>query len=257
MAAGLARVRGTTMVAMAAMAALSLSSQRPAVAQVAAPAPYAPPAAAPAAPATNAYPPVYYPPPDYAPPPAYAPPPGYPPPDGYPPPEAYPPLEAYPPPTPASPSPEPPAAATRFGVGYKIGNGLGLVGGDIVVSPFPHLVLDAQASSLSVNTVSGTATGFGFAPELQFDVREPGRSTPYVGVGYLYARVSLDNVTAWANGFFINAGYEWKWSSGLGLLLGGGACYLGEIKATDGTTTISQGAELVPSLEFSVRFMFL
>jgi hypothetical protein len=76
-------------------------------------------------------------------------------------------------------------------------------------------------------------------------------------VGYVYAKLSLDNVTASASGMFINAGYEWKWSFGMGILLGGGVCYLGKIQSTDGTTTISRDAQILPNLEFGLRFMFL
>src|SRR5450759_5354287 len=109
------------------------------------------------APAPGPYPPGGYPPGYYAPPPgAY--PPGY-----YPPPGAYPP-GYYPPPAEEPPHVDPPATATHLGIGYKIGNGLGFLGGDIVVSPIPHVVLDLQANTFSANTSSGTATGFGLAP---------------------------------------------------------------------------------------------
>jgi len=196
----------------------------------------------------------YAPPPAAYPPGTYAAPPGQYPPGYYPPPGAY---QPYPPPAEEAPRVDPPATATHFGVGYKIGNGLGFLGGDLIVSPLPHVVLDLQANTFSANTTSGTATGFGLAPALQFDIRDPGRSTPYVGVGYVYAKLSLDNVTASASGMFINAGYEWKWSFGMGILLGGGVCYLGKIQSTDGTTTISRDAQILPNLEFGLRFMFL
>jgi|GEM_PF-1822952 len=221
------------------VAALALSGTSRA--QNSAPAPYPPPGSY--APAPGAYAPGYYPPP----------------------PGAYPPGYYAPPPTPyppaAQPEPAPsvvePAKATHFGVGYKIGNGLGLLGGDIILSPLPQVVLDLQANTFSVNTDYGTATGFGIAPALQLELRPPGISTPYIGAGYVYAKLGLNDVTASASGVFINAGYEWKWSFGMGIILGGGLCYLGKIEATDGSTTISQGAQWFPTLEFGLRFMFL
>jgi hypothetical protein len=163
-------------------------------------------------------------------------------------------------PAPASSTPpaeEQAASATHVGLGYKIGNGLGFLGGDLIISPLPHVVLDLQASSFSAGTSSGTATGWGIAPALQVDIREPGRSTPYLSLGYVYATLSIDNVTASGSGVSLNAGYEWKWPFGMGILVGGGICHFGNLKATGGTTTISRDAQFIPVLEAGIRFMFL
>ncbi len=231
--------RSVTALATAFVALLSAglaSAQLPAPAATAAAAPTTPAASAPA---------------PYAPPYAPAPyPPGY-----YPPPPGY--YQAAAPYAPPPPAEDAPASATHVGLGYKIGNGLGFLGGDLIISPIPHVVLDLQASTFSVGTSSGTATGWGVAPALQFHIREPGRSTPYVGLGYVYATLSLDNVTASGSGVSVNAGYEWKWTSGLGILVGGGICYLGNLEATDGTTTISRRSQFIPMLEAGIRFMFL
>jgi hypothetical protein len=192
---------------------------------------------------------------------AYPPPPpnGYPPPppNGYPPPP--PPPYGYPPPRRYGymPPRDPPATATHLGLGYKIGNGLGFVGGDLIISPAPHLVFDLQANTFSANTTSGTATGYGLAPAVQGYLREPGVSTPYFSLGYLYATLALSGVTASLHGFFLNAGYEWKWTSGFGILLGGGVAYFASLKATDGVTTIEQSGGAHFNLEVGFRFMFL
>jgi len=37
------------------------------------------------------------------------------------------------------PDEEPPVPEKMLGVGYKVGNGLGLLGADIVVAPIEHL----------------------------------------------------------------------------------------------------------------------
>jgi len=66
--------------------------------------------------------------------------------------------------------------------------------------------------------------------------RPPGVSTPYLSLGYVYATLTLDNVRASLHGGFANAGYEWKWRSGLAILVGGGAAVLASISATDGVT---------------------
>ena len=188
--------------------------------------------------------------------PAGSPPPGVyypPPPPGYPPPGAYPAYSPYPPPPP--PDVKVPASATTLGLGYKIGNGLGFLGGDILLSPAPHVVLDLQANTFSAATDSGTATGFGLAPALQFYLNQPGLSTPYASAGYVYAELKLGNAKASASGFFVDFGYEWKWSFGMGVVVGGGVCYLGNIKATDGS--INHAVGLIPSIEAGIRWMFL
>ena len=243
--------------------ALALSRPASAQSSAAAAAPGSPPPPQPYAsppPPSNGYPPPpatgYPPPPNgYPPPPPY----GYPPPpNGHPPPPPY----GYPPPprygyAPPPPPRDPPATSTHFGLGYKIGNGLGFVGGDVIISPLPHLVLDLQANTFSASTSSGTATGYGLAPAVQFYLREPGVSTPYFSAGYLYATLALNDVTASLNGFFVNAGYEWKWTSGFGILLGGGVSYFASLKATDGVTTIQESGGAHFNLEVGFRFLFL
>jgi hypothetical protein len=131
------------------------------------------------------------------------------------------------------------------------------VGGDIIVSPVPHLALDLQASTFSVSSPSGTARGYGLAPAVHLYLREPGVSTPYVAVGYLYGHLDLDNVTASLNGYFVNAGWEWKWTSGFAIILGGGASYFASVTATDGVTTIHEDGGVHFNLELGLRFMFL
>lgn len=157
-----------------------------------------------------------------------------------------------------APAEEAPARPpTHLGVGYKIGNGIGFVGGDIVIGPVPHLALDLQFNYLSADASSGTATGFGFAPEVILYLFDPGTHTPYLSLGYVYAAVSLENVTAAANGGFLNLGYEWKWAPGLCLQLGGGVGYLDKVSATDGTTTITRNGGVHANIEAGLRFMFL
>jgi hypothetical protein len=187
-----------------------------------------------------------YPPPGYAyPPPGYAYPPGYPPP-GYPP-------TAYAPPVPAAP----PVPEKKLGVGYKIGNGLGAVGADLIVAPVEHLAFDLQINYLSYSTSDGTATGTGFAPSVQGRLYGGQRSTPYVGFGWAHASLKLNDVSAAASGVFANLGYEWRWDSGFGLILGGGVVHIGAATATDGVTTISRQGGWSPNVEFGARFMFL
>jgi hypothetical protein len=169
----------------------------------------------------------------------------------------------------AAPDPSPgvatgsnaPAAATvvtkRLGVGYKIGNGLGFLGADLVIAPIDHLALDLQFNYLSFATETGTATGYGLAPAVQGRLFAGQVSTPYLGLGFVRASMSLDEVSASTNGFFANVGYEWRWASGVGIILGGGVAVLGNVHATDGVTTIDQEGGAHFNLEAGLRYMFL
>src|SRR5438445_8888053 len=83
-------------------------------------------------------------------------------------------------------NPEDPATNTHVGIGYKVGNGLGLLGLDAIVSPVPHIAFDLQFSLFSGSTTAGTAVGIGWAPMFQLYFNDPGRSTAYLGVGWIH-----------------------------------------------------------------------
>jgi hypothetical protein len=146
------------------------------------------------------------------------------------------------------------------GIGYKIGNGLGFLGADLILRLFPHVVLDLQANYFSVNESTPgepnqSATGYGFAPTVQLQLKSIGH-TPYLGVGLVYAHESLENVSASASGLLVNAGYEWRFASGVGVLVGGGLADLGTIHATDGVTTVDRAGGVLFNLEAGVRYYF-
>jgi hypothetical protein len=200
--------------------------------------------------------PAYTPAPGAAPPP---PPPGtapysYPPPGTMP---YYPP----PPPPPGVPVRPPVTPEKHLGVGYKIGNGIGFMGADVIIAPIPHLALDLQANYESATVSNGfttqTATGYGVAPELQGRLYEGQVNTPYVGVGFVRVSLKAFDITASANGFFVNGGYEWRWDSGLGILLGAGVAHVSGVHATNGIDTIDRGGFTAFNLEVGLRFMFL
>jgi hypothetical protein len=147
-----------------------------------------------------------------------------------------------------------------LGIGYKIGNGLGFVGADVIARYIPHVAIDLQANyvSASVSETGGptlTATGYGLAPTVQAQWKTIGH-TPYLGVGLVYVHESLQSVTASAAGFLLNAGYEWRFASGVGVMIGAGIDELGTIHATDGTTTLNQPGGLLFNIEAGVRYFF-
>src|SRR5436190_7943531 len=105
--------------------------------------------------------------------------------------------------SPALAQKEPPPdeiASKRLGVGYKIGNGLGFVGADVIVTLVDHVTLDLQANWFSVASEGSSASGYGVAPSLQLHLFKGQVSSPYLGLGYIYASASLDGVTASASG---------------------------------------------------------
>jgi len=148
-------------------------------------------------------------------------------------------------------------ASKRLGVGYKIGNGLGFVGADVIIVPMDHLSLDLQANYLSVGTDAGTATGYGLAPSVQAHLFKGQVSSPYLGLGYVFASLSLDTITSSTSGFFANVGYDWRWSSGLGILVGAGVAHLGNVHATNGVETLDRPGGTLFNLEVGLRYMFL
>jgi hypothetical protein len=144
----------------------------------------------------------------------------------------------------------------RFaGFGYKIGNGIGFLGADVIVRPVPHLSIDMQANYFQMTGNNGTARGYGLAPTAQLELRSVGH-TPYLGIGYVYAYMALENVSASVKGAVFNLGYQWRFGNGLGVIVGGGVGYLGNARATDGVTTINQEGGWNPNLEAGVRYFF-
>jgi hypothetical protein len=91
-----------------------------------------------------------------------------------------------------------------------------------------------------------------------------GAKAPKTGVRELTERpiirrtaLVLPVPTSSATGEFFNAGYEWRWSSGLGILLGGGINHLCQVKATNGVETVETPGGTNPNLEVGLRYMFL
>jgi hypothetical protein len=175
---------------------------------------------------------------------------------GTPPPDATP-AASPPPPLPVAETAPPAAAERKIGVGYKIGNGLGFVGADVIVAPIEHLAFDLQINYLSESEGSeGTATGLGFAPAVQGRLFGGQRSTPFAELGWAHVSLSLNGVSASGSALFANVGYEWRWDFGLGLILGAGVAHLGTVSATNGITTVSEAGGTFFNLETGVRYMF-
>lgn len=121
-------------------------------------------------------------------------------------------------------------ANNLLGIGYKLGNGIGFTGADLIINPLSNLSLDLQ-----VATTEGVVA---FAPALQLHLDPAGG--PYVGVGY--QRAGSD--AAAVNGAFGNVGWQWKPLTNLGVQLGVGYQQI-------------MGGEGGLNFEFGTRYFFL
>jgi hypothetical protein len=166
----------------------------------------------------------------------------------------------------AQPSETPAAAPSSsddgsktFGVGYKLGDGIGVLGGDVIIHPAPHLTFDLYAAFMPVSVGSQSGTIYAAAPAIQTELFDGQRSTPYGAIGMQWASLTLGGATASGYGAYANIGYEWKWKGGFGIQLGGGVQYLQKVSATDSQSgmTYETGGKLNPNLELGLRYMFL
>ena len=142
-----------------------------------------------------------------------------------------------------------------LGVGYKAGNALGGIGGDLIVSPLPHLEIDLQMSWFP-RKYGGPA--FGITPTIRGTLNGPGRSTPYLSAGFTYRWLRFANGTPGSSdGVIANLGYLWKWTSGFEVLAGGGLLYMRRVEASDPGIFIYGAEGLRFNLEFGLRYRFL
>jgi hypothetical protein len=149
-------------------------------------------------------------------------------------------------------------------VGYKIGNGVGFEGADLVIRARPHVSFDFQANYLSTSDTKNGDTlslsGMAFAPAVHAELKPVGH-TPYVSVGALYLRFSahddFSGGTGWATGFFANAGYEWRFASHIGVMVGAG---ISDLLTVHGETNVAsftyQPDKLFFNIESGVRYFF-
>lgn len=153
----------------------------------------------------------------------------------------------------------------KLGVGYKVGNGMGFEGGDLIYRAFPHVSFDLQVGYYGAKDTlpDGTAvsySGVGFAPALQAQLRAVGH-TPYLSVGATYMRLAAhresETVTGSGTGFFVNAGYEWRFASGVGVMLGAGVGDIVSMHFEDSASSLDVIPNLVYfNIEGGVRYFF-
>jgi len=91
----------------------------------------------------------------------------------------------------------------------------------VILRPLPHVAVDVQVGALSLDN---GVHGLDVAPQLQWELLRAWQ-TPYMGLGFRYEEVWLDGVTATSKGGSLVGGWQFRWQSGFGVLVGGGALY--------------------------------
>jgi hypothetical protein len=86
-------------------------------------------------------------------------------------------------------------------------------------------------------------------PELVVDQGD--QSTPFVALGYVMQSASSNGQSATVNGFFINAGYEWKLDP-VWLQFGAGFYHQPEAKITDGSGAVLDTIEAFTGFDVEV-----
>ena len=137
-----------------------------------------------------------------------------------------------------------------LGIGYHPGHFVGPLAFDIIVRPLPHLALDLQAGT---GDFSGHRVAL--APQIQWEIfKRP--STPYLGAVFRYERYTQSGQHAESTGGALTAGWQWRWQSGLGLLLGIGVLYRTPVDFRTPTLQIYSAGGWGGTYEIGLRYFF-
>jgi|SRR5579863_7616847 len=146
------------------------------------------------------------------------------------------------------------AASTEpsFGVGYHPGNFIGPLAFDIILGPLRHVALDLQVGYWSLEN---NAHGLGVAPQLQWEFWR-GWQTPYAGLLFRYEEVWSDGVTAASKGGAVTGGWQFRWRSGIGILVGAGVLYKTTVNINSPRTSYYSSGGTYGTYEIGVRYFF-
>jgi hypothetical protein len=138
------------------------------------------------------------------------------------------------------------------GVGFHPGNFVGPLAFDIILRPLPHIAVDLQVGTWSSDN---DLRGLGVAPQVQWEFLR-GLQTPYVGLGFRHEEVWSDGVMASSNGGFLVGGWQRRWQSGFGVLVGGGVLYMTPVTLIAPRVQYWSGGGLYGTYEVGVRYFF-
>jgi hypothetical protein len=138
-----------------------------------------------------------------------------------------------------------------LGVGFHPGNFIGPLAFDVILRPLPHIAVDLQVGTWSYNNVHGLGVG----PQVQWEFRRAWQ-TPYAGLAFRYEEVWSDGVKASSKGGFLVGGWQWRWQSGFGALVGGGVLYMSPVTLNAPRVGYWSSGGLYGTYEVGVRYFF-
>ena len=139
------------------------------------------------------------------------------------------------------------------GVGFHAGNFIGPLAFDFIIRPLPHIAVDLQAGYWSS---ASDARGLAVAPQLQWEFRRGWRSTPYAGLAFRYEEDWLEGVRATSKGGFLVGGWQFRWRSGFGVLLGGGVLYMTSVTLNTPRASYWSSGGWFGTYEVGARYFF-
>ena len=138
------------------------------------------------------------------------------------------------------------------GVGFHPGNFVGPLAFDVILRPLPHIAVDLQVGTWSLDN---DVHALGVAPQLQWEFLRGGQ-TPYVGLAFRYEEVWSNGMTASSKGGFLVGGWQWRWQSGFGVLVGGGVLYKTPVALNAPRVGYESSGGLNGTYEVGVRYFF-
>jgi hypothetical protein len=138
------------------------------------------------------------------------------------------------------------------GVGFHPGNFVGPLAFDVILRPLRHIAVDLQVGAWSLD--SGVHT-VGVAPQLQWEFLRWWQ-TPYAGLAFRYEEVWSNGVMASSKGGFLIGGWQWRWQSGFGALVGGGVLYMTPVTLNAPRVGYWSSGGLYGTYEVGVRYFF-
>jgi hypothetical protein len=139
-----------------------------------------------------------------------------------------------------------------LGVGYHPGNFIGPLAFDVIVHPLRHFALDVQVGYWSLEN---DVRGLGLAPQAQWEFLR-GWETPYAGLAFRYEEVWSDGVTAASKGGALTGGWQFRWHSGLGVLVGAGVVYKTAVNVNSPRTGYYSSGGTSGTYEIGIRYFF-
>ncbi len=148
----------------------------------------------------------------------------------------------------------PEARTPRVGFGWHTGNGLGLLGGDVIVFAVQRLAIDVQLAYHHEDLGNAALTSYAVAPAVRAFLRSEG-FTPYAALGVFGVRKTAGSLTWNRTGVFANVGPEWRSPSGFRLFLGAGLAYVPAVRVSNAAERVEEDRYHGFNLEFGVRYM--